>query len=146
MAYRCFYPEIELRALDVYTKSDGGQHTTLLDLLEVYPDKVVWAPKLDHTRLVQHFRRVRRFLNLGTDSGWSHNSRQKAYLGQIMSRRCVYCKCFFNHLHRRHLTTITVSLKISITSTPTTILIPKSTPRCTGCTDDLGYLLYSSKE
>ncbi|PPQ90502.1 hypothetical protein CVT25_014185 [Psilocybe cyanescens] len=58
MAQHCSHPEIELRVLDVYTKSDGSQHTTLLDLLEVFPERAVWTPKLDHTRLVHHFRHV----------------------------------------------------------------------------------------
>uniref|UniRef100_A0A8H8CIB0 Uncharacterized protein n=1 Tax=Psilocybe cubensis TaxID=181762 RepID=A0A8H8CIB0_PSICU len=59
MAYRCSHPEVEIKALDIFnTESDRGQHNTLLDLLDVYPDRVVWAPKLDHARLVEHFRRM----------------------------------------------------------------------------------------
>ncbi|PPQ78924.1 hypothetical protein CVT25_002400 [Psilocybe cyanescens] len=53
------HPEIEHRAADFQSfVPDGRQHTTLLDLLEIYPDRVVWAPKLNHAQLVRHFRRV----------------------------------------------------------------------------------------
>ncbi|KAH9474913.1 Notoamide biosynthesis cluster protein M' [Psilocybe cubensis] len=50
------HPEIELRAAGFRNTEPGGiTHTTLLNLLEIYPDKAAWAPDLDHARLLRHF-------------------------------------------------------------------------------------------
>ncbi|KDR80212.1 hypothetical protein GALMADRAFT_242505 [Galerina marginata CBS 339.88] len=50
------HPEIEFRSSNSYTKARDTQHITLLDLLEIYPQRVVWKPDLDHTQLLLHFR------------------------------------------------------------------------------------------
>ena len=51
------HPEIELRpSLFTTSRASKLQTSTILDLLEVYPDHVNWEEKLDHTALLNHFR------------------------------------------------------------------------------------------
>ncbi|PPQ93028.1 hypothetical protein CVT25_006210, partial [Psilocybe cyanescens] len=39
-----------------YGEAVHNQHTTVVDLLEIYPDEISWKPKLDHSRLLHHFQ------------------------------------------------------------------------------------------
>jgi len=48
------HPEIELRPSLV--RASKLHTSTILDLLEVYPDHVNWEEKLDHSSLLNHFR------------------------------------------------------------------------------------------
>ena len=52
------HPEIELRpSLFTASRAPKLQTPTILDLLEVYPDRVrTWKPKLDHSDLLDHFQ------------------------------------------------------------------------------------------
>jgi len=50
------HPEIELRPSLVRASKLQIQTSTILDLLEVYPDHVNWEEKLDHSSLLNHFR------------------------------------------------------------------------------------------
>ncbi|PPQ86187.1 hypothetical protein CVT25_006930 [Psilocybe cyanescens] len=49
-------PEIEFRVANTYGETVHNQHTTVVDLLEIYPDEISWKPKLDHSHLLHHFR------------------------------------------------------------------------------------------
>ncbi|KAH9474916.1 hypothetical protein JR316_0013384 [Psilocybe cubensis] len=122
MAYRCSHPEVEIKALDIFnTESDRGQHNTLLDLLDVYPDRVVWAPKLDHARLVEHFRRME-----STPS--RRNDVPPLRILQVSLERFVL----------QALIDIAVSSKTSLTSAKMMIQNCTPTRRHTGCTSDSG--------
>ncbi|KAH9482050.1 hypothetical protein JR316_0004150 [Psilocybe cubensis] len=129
MAYRCSHPEVELKALDIFnTKSDRDQHNTLLDLLDVYPDWVVWAPKLDHARLVEHFRRMESIPS-------KRNEVPPLRMLQVSLERFVL----------QALIDIAVSSKPSLTSAKMMIQNCTPTQRHTGCTSDSGCLPYSSE-
>ncbi|KAF8148422.1 hypothetical protein B0H34DRAFT_736970 [Crassisporium funariophilum] len=49
-------PEIEWRGAPLDQWAAWKWEATKLDLLEVYSDKVVWKPNLDHALLLQHFQ------------------------------------------------------------------------------------------
>jgi hypothetical protein len=50
------HPEIEFRpSFLTYLPAPSPPRETLLDLLEVYPDRINLKPKLDHSSLIDYF-------------------------------------------------------------------------------------------
>lgn len=49
------HPEIEFRVAKTYHELVQPNHTTQLDLLEVYQNSISYKTDLDHSRLLHHF-------------------------------------------------------------------------------------------